>query len=117
MSTLCAQTSAHEPLVSLEAREQALTDPVGFLARFPADAVIDEAQRAPALFSELQIDVDRRPEPERWALTGSQHFHMLSSISQSLAGRVALLTLLPLSLEELGSGSASDPLAACIVGG
>jgi predicted AAA+ superfamily ATPase len=119
-STLCAQAFASKPLVSLEsieAREQALSDPVGFLARFPSGAVIDEAQRAPTLFSELQIDVDRRPEPGRWVLTGSQHFHMLSSISQSLAGRIALLTLLPLSLEELGSACATDPLTACVIGG
>jgi predicted AAA+ superfamily ATPase len=119
-STLCAQAFAHKPLVSLEsieAREQALGDPVGFLARFPTGAVIDEAQRAPSLFSELQIDVDRRSEPGRWVLTGSQHFHLLSSISQSLAGRIALLTLLPLSLEELGPACAADPLDACVIGG
>jgi len=119
-STLCASLFAHKPLVSLEAheaRESALRDPVGFLARFPAGAVLDEAQRAPALFSELQIDADRSPEPGRWILTGSQHFSMLSSISQSLAGRVSLLTLLPLSLEELGAARAAEPESAAWIGG
>lgn len=119
-STLCTRTFAHKPLVSLEsleARENARKDPVGFLARFPDGAVIDEAQRAPDLFSELQIDADARAEAGRWILTGSQHFHLLSSITQSLAGRVALLTLLPLSIEELGPDRAADPAEACIRGG
>ncbi len=119
-STLCTRVFGQKPLVSLEsldARENARTDPVGFLARFPAGAVIDEAQRAPDLFSELQVDVDRHADPGRWILTGSQHFHLLSSISQSLAGRVALLTLLPLSIEELGSDRAPDAESAAIIGG
>lgn len=119
-STLCASLFAHKPLVSLEAheaREAALRDPVGFLARFPSGAVLDEAQRAPGLFSQLQIDADQHPEPGRWILTGSQHFHLLSSISQSLAGRVALLTLLPLSLEELEAERAAEPESAALIGG
>jgi len=119
-STLCGLTFAEKPLVSLEsleARDAARRDPVGFLARFPSGAVIDEVQRAPDLFSELQVDVDLHPDPGRWILTGSQHFHLLASISQSLAGRVALLSLLPLSLEELGPDRASDPDSAALAGG
>jgi len=119
-STLCTRVFPNKPLVSLEAlewRERARKDPVEFLASFPSGAVIDEAQRAPDLFSELQVDVDAHPEAGRWILTGSQHFHLLSSISQSLAGRVALLTLLPLSLEELGTDRALDPESAGFIGG
>lgn len=67
-------------LESIEAREQALEDPVGFLARYPRGAVIDHAQRAPLLFSELQIGVDRRPGSGRWVPTGSTHVHLHSSI-------------------------------------
>jgi predicted AAA+ superfamily ATPase len=63
--------------------------------------VIDEAQRFPPLFSYLQGLVDRRKKPGLFILTGSQHFGLLSGISQSLAGRVGLLELLPFSIAEL----------------
>lgn len=119
-STLCAHAFGHKPIVSLEgheAREAARRDPTGFLADLRDGAVLDEVQRAPELFSELQIDADRHPDPGRWILSGSQHFHLLSSITQSLAGRVALLTLLPLSLEELGTDRATDAESAALVGG
>ena len=92
------------PYVSLEdpdTREFALADPRGFLARFADGAVLDEAQRCPALFSYLQGIVDERPVMGRFVLTGSQQFGMLSSITQSLAGRVGLVQLLPFSLREL----------------
>lgn len=82
-STLCARAFADKSLgllKSIEAREQALEDPVGFLARYPRGAVIDHAQRAPLLFPELQIDVDRRSESGRWVPTGSTHVHLHSSI-------------------------------------
>ena len=99
------------PYVSLEdpdVRETASTDPRFFLAQFPLGAVLDEAQHAPALFAYLQglVDEDRAQagavQPARcWVLTGSQHFGLLSSVTQSLAGRAGLLHLLPLSLGEL----------------
>jgi predicted AAA+ superfamily ATPase len=119
-STLCARVFADKPhvtLESLEARENAVKDPVGFLSRFPAGAVLDEVQRVPHLFSELQVDVDRHPTPGRWVLTGSQNFNLLASISQSLATRVALLTLLPLSFEELSTERGADPETASLFGG
>ena len=62
----------------------------------------NRTQRVPRLFSYLQTEVDERPEPGRFILTGSQHFRLSEAITQSLAGRVALLTLLPPSLDELG---------------
>lgn len=64
-------------------------------------AVIDEIQRVPELLSWLQVEVDERPIPGRFILTGSQHFGLSAAISQSLAGRTAVLTLLPPSYEEL----------------
>lgn len=62
----------------------------------------NRTQRVPRLFSYLQTEVDERLEPGRFILTGSQHFGLSEAITQSLAGRVALLTLLPPSLDELG---------------
>jgi hypothetical protein len=103
-TTFCrAEFSAH-PYVSLEAPDErrfALEDPRGFLARFPEGAVLDEVQRAPELVSYLQGIVDERPKNGRWILTGSQHFVLTRALSQSLAGRVALLELFPPTLAEL----------------
>jgi hypothetical protein len=90
--------------VSLEnddAREYARQDPRGFLADLAPGAIVDEIQRVPNLFSYLQTEVDARPRAGRFVLTGSANFSLLQSVSQSLAGRTALLTLLPLALEEL----------------
>lgn len=71
----------------------------------------------PELFSELQVAVDRSSRDGDWILTGSQHFGMLDSFSQSLAGRVSLLTLLPLSLRELGQAAPKGMLDALLSGG
>jgi hypothetical protein len=76
-------------------------DPKGFLARFADGAVFDEAQRWPALFSYLQGMVDEDRTPGRFVLTGSQQFGLLAGITQSLAGRVGMTRLLPLSLVEI----------------
>ncbi len=76
-------------------------DPRGFLARFAKGAVFDEAQRWPALFSYLQGMVDEDRTPGRFVLTGSQQFGLLAGITQSLAGRVGMTRLLPLSLAEI----------------
>jgi uncharacterized protein len=110
-TTLAKSTFPKLPYVSLEdpdQRESALQDPRGFLGRFTKGAVIDEVQRAPELLSYLQgiIDQDRRfqakaSRPSQWVLTGSQQFGLHSSVSQSLAGRVGLMQLLPFSLSEL----------------
>jgi hypothetical protein len=103
-TTLCQACFPDHAYVSLEPldnREFARTDPRGFLRQNSGPAVLDEVQRAPDLFSYLQGIVDSDPTPGRFVLTGSQHFGLSASISQSLAGRVALLNLLPLSLEEV----------------
>ncbi|GAB4227556.1 MAG: ATP-binding protein [Deltaproteobacteria bacterium] len=93
-----------KPYVSLEdpdMRTMAESDPRGLLSRFPDGAILDEAQRAPGLFSYLQTLVDSKIRPGMFVLTGSQQFGLLSSISQSLAGRVGLVQLLPFSISEL----------------
>ena len=90
--------------VSLELPDQrafAMEDPRGFLAQFHGPVILDEAQRAPDLFSYIQAEVDEKELPGRFILTGSQNFLLLERISQSLAGRCAVLHLLPFSLAEL----------------
>jgi hypothetical protein len=96
-------------LEDLQNREEALTDPRGFLRRIErTGAILDEVQRAPELFSYLQGFVDEgRGGP--LLLTGSQHFLLGERISQSLAGRAAILELLPFSLAELLRRPARSP--------
>jgi len=103
-TTLARDLFAQHAYVSLEDPEQrsfALEDPRGFLARFRGGVILDEVQRCPQLFSYLQGVVDERPVMGQFVLTGSQQFGLKSAISQSLAGRVGLLQLLPFSMAEL----------------
>ena len=82
-------------------REEIAVSPVSFLEKHAKDGVIfDEAQRYPELFSFIQVVADDHPD-YRFVLTGSSNFMFMGKITQSLAGRVALFTLLPLSLNEL----------------
>lgn len=102
-TTLCKQIFPDYAYVNLEdisVREQASTDPKAFLSSYTSGVIIDEAQNYPDLFSYLQVVSDANPE-RRYIITGSSNFSLLESITQSLAGRSAILTLLPLSLEEL----------------
>jgi len=92
------------PYVSLESPDErafALEDPRGFLARFKGRVILDEAQKAPELFSYIQGLVDEEGRPGRFILSGSHNFLLIKGISQSLAGRCAILHLLPFSLPEL----------------
>jgi predicted AAA+ superfamily ATPase len=82
-------------------REFAKNDPKGFLNTYKNGAIIDEIQYVPELFSYLQVFTDERNQVGEYIITGSQNFLLMQQISQSLAGRVALFTLLPLSLKEL----------------
>ena len=103
-TTLSRGLFENHAFVSLEApdhRAFALEDPRGFLAQFPNGAIIGELQRAPDLLSYLQGIVDENRNPGQWILTGSQNFLLLSSISQSLAGRTAIFNLLPLTWPEV----------------
>jgi len=103
-TTLCRATFPRHAYVSLEppdARDFARTDPRGFLRQYGAAAVIDEVQRVPELLSYLQGEVDIDPAPGRFILTGSANIGLLQAVTQSLAGRTALLNLLPCSLAEL----------------
>jgi predicted AAA+ superfamily ATPase len=108
-TTLARATFRRKPYVSLEdldTREFAERDPRGFLGQFRSGAVLDEAQRAPGLFSYLQTLVDADRTPGRFVLTGSQQFGLFSRITQTLAGRVGMVHLLPFGLGELGKAHA-----------
>jgi len=97
-------TWAYVNLEALNERQFAQEDPIGFLRQFEdGSVVIDEVQRVPELLSQIQVMVDADPRPGRFLLTGSQNFSLSRGISQSLAGRTALCTLLPFSLSELGT--------------
>jgi len=103
-TTLCRQAFpglAYANLEQPDTREFARLDPRGFLAGLAKGAVIDEIQRVPELLSWIQVEVDKKSSPGRFVLTGSQQFELSRNISQSLAGRTALLRLLPLSIAEM----------------
>jgi predicted AAA+ superfamily ATPase len=88
-------------LESPDERRFALEDPRGFLAQMPDGAILDEIQRTPDLPSYLQGITDASNRVGQFVLTGSQQFEVISNITQSLAGRTALLKLLPFTLAEL----------------
>ncbi len=103
-TTLCRAIFPQHPYASLEdpdVRAFATEDPRAFLAQFPRGAIVDEIQRAPTLPSYLQGMIDADPTPGRWILTGSQNLSLHQSVSQSLAGRTAVHTLLPLCRGEI----------------
>ena len=88
-------------LENIDNRRFATQDPDGFLKQFSRYVIFDEAQRVPELFSYLQTKVDEDKIMGQYILSGSQNFHLMQSISQSLAGRVALFKLLPFDIKEM----------------
>ena len=112
-TTLVRSTFPHLPWISLEdpdIRSSALDDPRAFLRTVEQGAILDEIQNAPELLSYLQTHLDDSKRRGRFILTGSHQPRLRESIGQSLAGRVAVLELLPLSISEL-AGSRSAPKA------
>ena len=105
-TTLSRMCFPEKPYVSLENpqhRRFALEDPSGFLAAYPDGAILDEIQRAPEILSWLQQRLDEEPRKGTFILTGSNNLLFLEQITQSLAGRVAYLDLLPFALDEIKS--------------
>ncbi len=94
---------AYVTMEDLDMRSAAKEDPRGFLASYAQKkgVIIDEIQEAPDLLSYMQGIVDQEYKPGFFIITGSQHFLLHEKITQTLAGRIALLTLLPLSVREL----------------
>lgn len=112
-TTLAKATFPDKPWVSLEdpdVNTLARNDPRAFLDSYPSGAVFDEIQKVPELFSYLQGYVDREPGAVgKYILTGSHQAKLKRGIAQSLAGRTAILTLLPYSIAELRDGGESLP--------
>lgn len=103
-TTLCRMTFPGFEYVSLEEldnQEFAKDDPRAFLEKYNTGVIIDEAQRVPSLFSYIQTRVDETDEPGQYILTGSVQLQLQSKLNQSLAGRIAILKLLPMSMAEL----------------
>lgn len=113
-TTLCRSVFDHLAYANLEeprVRRFAEQDPLGFLAQFPEGAVLDEIHRVPDLLSYLQVQGDESNRPGLFVLTGSEQFGLTGAVSQSLAGRTALLRLLPFTLSErraAGAGAAVE---------
>ncbi|MBS1987953.1 ATP-binding protein [Candidatus Dependentiae bacterium] len=106
-TTLAIETFKNHRYTSLEdlkTRELAQDDPEKFLRLYENEhgIIIDEFQNVPKILSYIQLEVDTKKRPGYFVLTGSQNFLMNQAISQSLAGRVGILTLLPLSVHEMG---------------
>jgi predicted AAA+ superfamily ATPase len=102
-TTLCKMIFPKKAYISLEdldERRFAKEDPRGFLNRFPDGAIIDEIQREPDLMSYIQTLVDEKNKASLFILTGSQQFDLMETMTQSLAGRSAIVNLLPLSYDE-----------------
>lgn len=111
-TTLCRLAFPDKPYVNLEqpdVREFAQQDPKAFLAQHPDGAVLDEIQNVPSLLSWIQVLTDADPRSGRFVLTGSHQLQLSAQLSQSLAGRTAVIELLPLSLAELVAQSAETP--------
>ena len=103
-TTLCMKVFPEKPFANLESpdiRQFSIDDPKGFLAQYPDGAVFDEIQRSPDLVSYLQTMVDQDQRNGLFILTGSQQFEVSNTINQSLAGRTALIRLLPFALTEV----------------
>jgi hypothetical protein len=103
-TTLCKNSFPDYKYVNLEAldtRNFAISDPRGFLAQYNNHVILDEIQRAPELLSYIQEILDDKNDPGQFIITGSQQFEVMSNITQTLAGRTAILRLLPFSISEI----------------
>lgn len=97
-TTLAKDAFPQKPYLSLEDPDItfiAKTDPRGLLENYPDGLILDEAQYASEIFVYLKTEVDKNPTPGKYIITGSQQFNLLDRVTESLAGRVALITLLP----------------------
>lgn len=102
-TTLCKMAFEQFEYINLEniaTRGMVASDPLNYLKQHSSGLVIDEAQRLPELFSYIQVLVDE-DKSRRYILTGSSNFALLGNVGQSLAGRAAILTLLPFAIEEM----------------
>lgn len=118
-TTLCKNLFSDYHYVNLEdisLREQIAASPKGFLKQYAKGVILDEVQRYPELFSYIQVVADE-VRGSHFVLTGSSNFTLMEKVTQSLAGRAATLTLLPLSLAELGDHIKADTNTLLLNGG
>lgn len=111
-STLCRHLFPEHKYVNLEnitTRAVALADPVGFIEKLGEKVIIDEVQHIPELLSIIQVRVDENKNL-KYVLTGSSNFSLLRTVTQSLAGRSALFTLLPFSFKEMDRSQLAEPI-------
>ena len=97
----CDENRNYVSLDDLSERELAINEPKLFLETHKAPLIIDEIQYAPNLLSYIKLIVDKSDKKGQYWLTGSQQFHLMKNVSESLAGRVGILDLMGLSLAEL----------------
>ena len=117
-TTLCKQVFNNYHYADMDdiaAREQIMASPKAFLQQYAGGIIIDEAQQYPELFSYIKVVADEAPG-SRFVVTGSSNFALME-IAESLAGRAATLTLLPLSLDELGKRTSTDTNTLLLNGG
>lgn len=103
-------------LADVSQRGKAANDPIGFLDSLGRFAIIDEVHNVPDILSMIQVRVDEDPE-RRYILTGSSNFSLLEKVTQSLAGRTAVFTLLPFSLKEIKSIADNESIEKIITDG
>jgi len=109
---LRTEFGASHDYVSLERpdiRSRALADPIGFFTQTSGPLILDEIQYAPELLHYIKELIDVRRKPGQWLLTGSQSFSLMQGVSQTLAGRVAVLNPDPLSVRELSQQPQVSP--------
>ena len=103
-------------LADVSQRGKAADDPTGFLDSLGRFAIIDEVQNVPDILSMIQVRVDEDPE-RKYILTGSSNFSLLEKVTQSLAGRTAVFTLLPFSLREIKSIVENESIEKILIDG
>jgi len=108
LKTRWSNTHRYVSLENPDIRDRVLKDPKGFLKQFSPPLILDEIQYAPELLSYIKTSIDENRKPGQWLLSGSQQFPLMQGISQSLAGRVAILNLLPFSLDEASESTKAD---------
>lgn len=113
LKSLFQTTHAFVTLEDPDVRMRAREDPLDFLNQYRPPVVLDEIQYVPELLSYIKTRIDQRRRPGQWILTGSQNFALMQGVSQSLAGRAAVLSLLPFSVcERINRGDRSREVAA-----
>ncbi len=119
-TTLVKAVFSKKPYVNMEEAEKralAILDPKSFMEAYPEGAILDEVQRVPHLLSYIQVIVDQSNQKGMFILTGSHQAELHSAVAQSLAGRTALLKLLPLSLQEIRGAGMDSPWEEIILKG